>query len=273
MLNIFSIDVEDWFNILDEEKAPQIKDWDECDIRFREPLEKLLELLDSTNTKATFFWLGWFAERYPELVLKCHNAGHEIASHGYGHLLVYQVDRKVFAEDIRKSKSILEHIIQAPVNGFRAGGFSIHSDMDWAFDEIKAAGYLYDSSIFPKAHASKKLEPHIINTSSGDLIEFPQSVIQIAGERISLFGGGYLRLAPLGLTKWGIKQLKKAGRPFILYTHPREIDPDQPRLKLSLKRHFKYYVNLKTTMKKLTYLAQNYEYTTMIDAAGKISRQ
>ena len=117
---------------------------------------------------------------------------------------------------------------------------------------------------------NSKMEPHIISTKSGELIEFPQSVIKVAGKRISIFGGGYLRLAPLAFIKRGVRKLKKAGRPLIIYVHPREVAPDHPRLPLSLKRRFKCYVNLKTTMKKLTCLVQNYEYTTMIKASGKL---
>jgi polysaccharide deacetylase family protein (PEP-CTERM system associated) len=269
--NFFSVDVEDWFNILDCDQAPLIDQWAEQDIYFQKPLNDLLAMLDATKTQATFFWLAWFAERYPDLVRRCYNAGHEIASHGYGHVLAYQAGRKVFAEDIKKSKKILENIIQAPVNGFRAAGFSTLNDTMWTFEEIKDAGYLYDSSVFPASRGhggmhDSKLEPHLISTKSGDLLEFPQSMIEILGKRVSFFGGGYLRLAPLSMIKWGIKQLKNDGRPLIVYIHPREVDPAHPRLTLPFIRRFKCYVNLKSTMKKLEWICKNHDFITMNQA-------
>ena len=271
-----TIDVEDWFHILDSPGTPSIERWASLESRIERNLEEMLTLLDSFSVKATFFWLGWLAERHEDLVRRCQKAGHEIASHGYGHVLAYKVGRKAFAEDIRRGKAVLEDITDKEVIGFRAAGFSTKDDMQWTFEEVRAAGYIYDSSVFPASRGhggmlQSPLGPHIVKTESGDLVELPQSMIKLAGRRISFFGGGYLRLSPKWLIKWGIKKLHKAGRPLIVYVHPREIDPEQPRLPLPVSRRFKYYVNLKSTMPKLQWLCRNYDFCTMREMADEIS--
>ena len=145
--NIITIDVEDWFHILDSPAAPGLAQWPELPLRAAHSIEKLLQLLSDTGTKATFFWLGWMAERFPRLVRQCQEAGHEIASHGYGHILAYKVGRDAFRKDIQKTKTILEDIIGRPVRGFRAPGFGITDNVPWAFDVIKEVGYEYDSRL------------------------------------------------------------------------------------------------------------------------------
>lgn len=256
-----TIDVEDWFHILDTPVAPPFDTWDSQESCFAKGLNRLLDLLAKHKVSATMFWLGYLAERHPDLVLRCQRENHEIASHGYAHLLAYKVGRKEFREDISKSKRILEDIIQSPVHGFRAAGFSTTNDTSWTFDEVRKAGYLYDSSVFPAARAhggmkSSAMQPYTFKTSGGELWEFPQSVIEICGKRISLFGGGYLRLCPLPLICWGIHNLKKNNRPLIVYVHPREVLPDHPRMPLSPWRKFKSYCRLKTTYPKLDSLLE-----------------
>ena len=266
--SVFSIDVEDWFHVLDSPAVPGIERWFSLESRIEKNLDRLLEMLDNFSVRATFFWLGWSAEHNKDIVRKCCKAGHEIASHGYGHVLAYKVGRRAFAEDIHRAKAVLEDISGEKVTGFRAAGFSTKDDTPWAFEEIRAAGHTYDSSVFPasRSHGGMPrslLGPHIIKTESGDLVELPQSMIEIFGKRITFFGGGYLRLAPKPLIKWGIRKLRKAGQPSIVYVHPREIDPAHPRLPLSLIRHFKCYVNLKSTMPKLQWLCQECKFCTM----------
>jgi len=278
MTSVLSVDVEDWFHILDSAAVPGIEQWDGLESRIEKNTEKLLDMLDSCSVRATFFWLGWAAERHKGLVRKCFQAAHEIASHGYGHVLAYEVGREAFREDIRRGKAVLEDITGREVHGFRAAGFSTKDDTHWAFDEIRAAGYLYDSSVFPSARGHggmlhTSLEPHVIKTASGPLVEFPQSMVEMVGKRISLFGGGYLRLAPKWLIAWGITKLRRAGRPLIVYVHPREIDPDHPRLPLSPVRRFKSYVNLKSTLPKLRWLCQDYDFLTMGELAERITDQ
>lgn len=234
-------------------------------------------MFDSFSVKVTFFWLGWVAERHKELVCNCFEAGHEIASHGYGHVLAYEVGRKAFGEDIRRGKAVLEDITGREVLGFRAAGFGTKDDTKWTFDEIRVAGYIYDSSVFPASRGhggmmQSQLGPYVINTEAGNLVELPPSMIEVFSKRISFFGGGYLRLAPKPLIKWGIEKLRKSGRPLIVYVHPREIDPDHPRLPLNLMRRFKCYVNLKSTMPKLSWLCRNYQFITMQELAFQVKQ-
>jgi len=266
--NVISIDVEDWFHILDSPVVPEIEAWGGLELRAEANMNVILEVLAETNTKATFFWLGWMAEKMPDLVRKCLNEGHEIASHGYGHLLAYKVGQGQFRDDLINAKGILEDITGVMIKGFRAPGFGITDDTPWAFNVIKEVGYVYDSSVFsaPRGHGgvtTKTFGPYTINTNSGQLTEIPMSLITFWGRQVSLFGGGYLRLAPQSLIKWGIKKLHDANQPLIVYLHPREIDPDHPRLPLSLVRKFKSYVNLKTTMPKFEMLCANYEFCRM----------
>ncbi len=266
-----TVDVEDWFNILDAPCVPQLSEWDSKEVRFDRSVKRFLDLFAQYNVKATFFWLGWFAERHPELVRECLNAGHEIASHGYAHLLAYQVGRKAFLEDISKAKKILEDISGGQVLGFRAAGFGILDDTNWFFDTVAEAGYRYDSSVFPatRGHGgmnTSPMTPYVEKTNNGDIVEFPQSVLSLLGHRFSVFGGGYLRLAPWWLIRAGVRRLEAQGQSVIFYVHPREVDPNHPRLPLSMKRYFKCYVNLKTTMGKLQHICAEYKFQTMQQA-------
>jgi polysaccharide deacetylase family protein (PEP-CTERM system associated) len=267
-----SIDVEDWYHILDSPAAPPLAQWHCLPSRIEANLNRLLELLDRHSVKATLFWLGWLAERNPALVRRSAAAGHEIACHGFGHVLAYRVGRRAFAEDARRGKAVLEEITGQSVAGFRAAGFSTTDDTPWTFAQIRAAGYVYDSSVFParRGHggmAGAGVRPYVVHTEAGDLLELPQSVVTILNRRVSLFGGGYLRLAPLPLIRWGIDRLRRAGQPLIVYVHPREIDPHHPRLPLGPLRRFKSYVNLASTMPKLDWLLANYRFVTLRDLA------
>jgi len=273
-----TIDVEDWFHILDTPAVPDISKWDSFESRVAQNMNRILDLFAEQGVRATFFWLGWVAERHPQLVLRCIHEGHEIASHGYGHVLAYQVGQEAFRDDIRRGKQILEDITGYPVAGFRAAGFGITGDAAWAFNEVRAAGYRYDSSVFPgnRAHGglpSARLEAHEITTTSGDLVEFPASILPVMGRRLSLFGGGYLRLFPMWLIRWGITRLDRTGRPVIVYAHPREVDPDHPRLPLGPLRRFKSYVGLKSTLPKLRNLCRELELQTLGQMADRILKE
>ncbi|TKJ38109.1 MAG: hypothetical protein CEE38_04955 [Planctomycetes bacterium B3_Pla] len=269
LFSCLTIDVEDWFHILDSPAAPSIERWSSLESRIERNLEMLLEVLDSLSVKATFFWLGWLAERHKDLVRKCQKAGHEIASHGYSHVLVYEVGEKLFRQDIIRSKAILEDIIGEAVIGFRSAGFGITQETPWALNAIMESGFLYDSSIFPASHGhggilNSPFKPFFVETQSGYLLEVPLSAIDIFGWRTSFFGGGHLRAANKLMIKWGIDKLQASGRPLVVYIHPREIDPDHPRLPLNLLRRFKCYVNLKSTLPKLKWLCEHYSFYTML---------
>ncbi len=265
-----TIDVEDWYHILDSPAAPPPASWPSLESRIERNVEALLEVLETYSVKVTFFWLGWLAKRHPALVHLCHNAGHEIASHGYDHVLAYEVGPQAFRQDIVRAKSLLEDTIAEPIRGFRSPGFGITNKATWAFDVIREAGYKYDSSVFPASRGhggipDSLLGLYFIETRNGHLLEIPMSIVEVFGRRTSFFGGGYLRLASRRMIKWGIDRLQAAKQPLIVYVHPREIDPDQPRLPLSLMRQFKCYVNLDSTLPKLKWLCSNYHFYTMLE--------
>lgn len=274
-LNAFSCDLEDWFHILDCSIAPRIDEWPGPPLWAERSVHRLLELFAETGVRATFFCLGWVAERVPQLVRQCQEAGHEIGSHGYGHVLAYTVGPRGFHDDIVRSKKILEDITGVEVTGFRSPGFCVRDDNRWVFDAVLEAGYRYDASVFPAHHGHGGLShanpyPHVIETASGPLIEIPTSTVRVLGRRVCLFGGGYLRISPLPLIRWGIRRLQSRGQPLIVYTHPREIDPNHPRLPMRATRRFKCYVNLDSTMHKLQWLCEHYRFGTMAELAAQV---
>ncbi|MDY6950035.1 MAG: XrtA system polysaccharide deacetylase [Thermodesulfobacteriota bacterium] len=270
--NSITVDVEEWYHILDSPAVPPTERWDSLESRVELGLGRLLDMFEETGVRATFFWLGWVAERHKDMVAQCREAGHEIASHGYGHVLAYEVGPKAFRDDISRAKRILEDVIGDKVLGFRAPGFGITDETPWVFEVIREVGYEYDSSVFPatRGHGGMRgspLGPYIVGTPSGLLVEFPMSTVEALGRRLPLFGGGYLRLAPKGLIRYGLKRLQTAGHPLIIYVHPREVDVEHPRLPLNAFRRFKSYVNMKSTMPKLRWLCQEHTFLTMAELA------
>jgi polysaccharide deacetylase family protein (PEP-CTERM system associated) len=277
-INAFTCDLEDWFHILDSERVPGIDDWPELPLRVEKNVDRLLELLAENGVRATFFCLGWLAERLPHMVRRCWQAGHEIASHGYAHVLAYRVGRQAFADDIVRARMILEDCIGQEVVGFRSPGFCVNEDNRWVFDVVAEAGYEYDASVFPAHHGHGGLcqaepGPHVVRTRHNRLVEIPASTVRIWGRRVCLFGGGYLRITPLPLIQWGVGRLHREGQPLIVYMHPREIDPSHPRLPLPLKRRFKCYVNLSSTMPKLRWLCRHCTFITMKAVAARVEEE
>jgi polysaccharide deacetylase family protein (PEP-CTERM system associated) len=203
---IFSIDVEDWFHILDLPSTPELQTWDSLPSHVEKNFTILLDLFDRAQIHGTCFFLGWVAERYPRLVREASARGHEIASHGYGHRLVYEMTEEEFLKDALKSKKIVEDITGKPVIGFRSAGFSTTESTPWYFDKLIEAGYRYDSSVFPapRGHGgwrTNHLAPYRIGGSNGQIVEFPISVARFMGRSFCFFGGGYLRLFPYFLIK------------------------------------------------------------------------
>ncbi len=256
---VFSIDVEDWFHILDVQATPPLAEWTTLPSRVEANFYRLLDMLSEAGASATCFFLGWIAERYPHLVVEAERRGHEVASHGYAHNLVHRMTCQEFLEDASKSRRILEDIAGRAVMGYRSAGFSVTQDTPWFFSLLVHAGYIYDSSVFPTSctHgglARASLSPYCCETEEGPLMEFPMTVATVCGQRICAFGGGYLRLAPLWLIEYLSGTVEAENRPVIYYVHPREIDPDHPRLPMGLRRRFKCYVNLRTTERKLRHI-------------------
>jgi len=271
MTNILSVDVEDWFHILDVPSAPRIEEWDSLPSRVEVNFRTLLHLFGRHQVQATCFFLGWVAERFPHLVREAAAYGHEIASHGYSHRLAYEMSAAAFLQDIERARKLLQDVSGQPVIGYRAPGFSATKSTPWFFEKIAEAGYRYDSSVFPglSGHggiAHSPCAPYVIHTATAErLFEFPISVVETPLRRLCFFGGGYLRLFPWSLTKSMVNRVSKQGRPVIFYIHPREIDPGHPRLPMSPVRAFKSYVNLGTTYSKLAKILDEFEVTTFQD--------
>lgn len=264
--SIFSVDVEDWFHILDVPSAPELAEWSGLPSRVEKNFSKLLELFSEENVQVTCFFLGWIGERFPHLVKEAAARGHEIASHGYGHRLVYQQSRNDFHDDVRHARLLLEDIAGVPVTGYRAPGFSTTNETPWFFDALAEAGYQYDSSVFPAARGhggmrNGRREPHRVGDGEG-ILEVPITVATLMGKPMCFFGGGYLRLFPYWLVRKMAHQVLAEDRPVVFYIHPREIDPAHPRLPMNRKRQFKTYVNLETTEWKVRQIFRDFPVTT-----------
>jgi polysaccharide deacetylase family protein (PEP-CTERM system associated) len=264
---IFSVDVEDWFHILDVPSSPAVSEWDGLPSRAERNFLRLLDLFGESNVRVTCFFLGWVAQKFPHLVREAGRRGHEIASHGYAHLLAYEAGPRAFHEDAVRSRAILEDIAGHKVRGYRSAGFSVTETVPWFFEKLAESGYQYDSSVFParRGHGglpNGRLEPHVVSTSAGSIVEFPVTVASVIGRPMCFFGGGYLRLSPLPLVRAMARRVLSEGRPVIFYVHPREIDPRHPRLPMSRVRAFKSYVNLSGAEAKLRSLLREFEFTT-----------
>jgi polysaccharide deacetylase family protein (PEP-CTERM system associated) len=263
---IFSVDVEDWFHILDV-GAPALEDWGRLPSRVEANFRRLLDLLAEAGVEVTCFFLGWVAERFPALVREAAARGHEVASHGYGHRLVYDQSPDEFYEDARRARLLLEDLSGRPVQGYRGAGFSVTQDTPWFFEKLVQAGYVYDSTVFPAARGHGGLRqdrygPYQVRTPVGPLVEFPITVTAVGGRPMCFFGGGYLRLFPYVLVRRLTRRVLNEGRPVVFYAHPREIDPDHPRLPMNLKRRFKSYVGLRTMEGKIRRLLRDFPITS-----------
>ena len=269
--NALSIDVEEWFHILNLPSTPEPSKWLELPRTVESNTQRLLEILDATKTRATCFVLGWVARNYPALVKQIHAAGHEVACHGDMHELCFEQGQERFENDLVRAKQQLEDLTGSAVRGYRAPGFSIVESTPWAFEVISRVGFRYDSSVFPakRLHGGDPgapLEPYSIALQDGSsLAEFPMTVAELGPLRLAFAGGGYLRLFPYGLIRRGIRNLNAAGRPACVYLHPREIDPQHPRLEMSFGRRFRCYVNLRTTETKLRRLCDDFAFAPLSD--------
>ncbi len=270
MKSVFSIDVEDWFHILDVAATPQLSDWGTLPSCVEKNFIKLLTMMSEHKIKATCFFLGWIAQRYPDLVKKAMAEGHEIASHGYSHELVYKMDRNAFTNDAVKARKIIEDISGHEVIGFRCPGFSVTEKTPWFFESLVEAGYQYDSSVFParRGHGGMKnslKKPYKVIIDDKNFFEFPITVTELFGKTLCFFGGGYLRLFPYWIIKAMAGKVLAEQRPVIFYVHPREVDPNHPRLHMKIKRRFKSYVNLESTIPKISNLFDDFEFTCFKD--------
>jgi polysaccharide deacetylase family protein (PEP-CTERM system associated) len=271
VLNVFTVDVEDYFQVSAFERTVARAAWDSFPSRVVDNTERLLRLLDRHQVQGTFFVLGWVARRYPELVRSIHAAGHELASHGFWHRLVYEQTPDEFRQDLRDSRDAIAAAAGTVVTMYRAPSFSITARSLWALDVLLEEGFTLDASVFPirhdrygLPHAQRTL--HRLPTPAGDSIwEFPASTARLLGMNLPVAGGGYFRLYPWNVTRRLLGRINNAEqRPFMFYTHPWEIDPDQPRIAgPGLRSRFRHYVNLASTAGKLERLLERFHFTTL----------
>jgi polysaccharide deacetylase family protein (PEP-CTERM system associated) len=264
--NLLSVDVEDYFMVSGFSGRVRLEDWSKYESRVEASTKRLLDILSSHDVKGTFFVLGWVAERFPALVREIHGAGHEVASHGYNHRLIYELTPQEFREDIRRTKGLLEDITGSRVKGFRATSYSIVMESRWALDILIEEGHLYDSSIFPVRHdrygiPGAKRFPHLLKQNNGTLLEIPPSTYRFLGMNLPVAGGGYFRLYPLWFTIAAIKSINRKERmPAIFYIHPWEIDTEQPRINSSWLSGFRHYVNIESTSRKLCSVIDTFKF-------------
>lgn len=267
--NALTVDVEDYFHVSAFANHIERNQWESYACRVEANTRVLLRMFEAAQVQATFFVLGWVAERYPALVREIASGGHEVACHGYSHELVYRQTPTLFREESKRSKDILEDIIQKPIKGYRAASYSITPKSIWALDILAELGFLYDSSIFPVRHdrygmPGARREPHIMTTPAGhSLVEFPLSTLQVFRYRLPISGGGYFRLFPYWFTRLALDRINNTDKlPFIFYLHPWEIDPDQPRVPAGWVSRFRHYQNLDRCQRRLTALLQHFSFDT-----------
>ncbi|SEN07337.1 XrtA system polysaccharide deacetylase [Nitrosomonas marina] len=264
--NAMTIDVEDYFQVSAFEKHIPRSSWDSIPCRVEHNIEKILGLLDEKQIKATFFTLGWIAERYPQMITRMSENGHEIASHGWGHARVTDLTPSEFKEDIIRSKAVLEDISSRAVVGYRAPSFSINSKNLWALDCLADAGYRYSSSIYPVQHDHYGMPdaPRFAYFPRGEsgVLELPVTTVRLWGRNVPAGGGGYFRLWPYTVSKWFIKRLNGIeSHAAIFYFHPWEIDVDQPRQQgVGFKTRFRHYLNLHRMEKRLRALIHDFQW-------------
>lgn len=272
-MNILTFDVEEWFHLLDFDATRTEAEWGKFEVRIHENVERIFRILDETDTKATFFIIGWIAKTYPELVKKIAER-YQIGCHTMNHQLVWQQTPEEFREDVSSGVKLLEDITGKKVECFRAPGFSIRASEGWAFEILAELGIKYDCSIFPAEHAHggmpsyPKAVPGIIEYHGIRMKEFPVSFKKIAGKHIIFSGGGYFRLCPYPL----VKQWTRESSDYLLaYIHPRDLDGNQPMLEgLPLMRKFKSYVGLKGAEKKLRHWLTDFDFMDVETAVTKV---
>jgi len=267
IVNALSIDVEDYFQVTALSERVGRDDWPQYALRVERNTDAILGLLGERRIAATFFVLGWVAERCPALVRRIADAGHEIGSHGYSHVRVHEQDAGAFTADIEKTRSLLEDIAGVPVRGYRAASFSLSPDMAWAYRALWNCGYRYSSSLHPIRHdlygAPDAPRRPFAPAAEVPITEIPVSTLDLLGRRLPCGGGGYFRLLPYAASRWAIRRLHRSENvPCVFYFHPWEIDPQQPRVSgLSAKSRFRHYTNLGAMQPKLAHLFTDFAWS------------
>ena len=274
MINGLSFDIEDWFQVENLKGAISSSQWDSCDLRVVANTRKILALLTRYDTKATFFILGWIAQQCPSLVKEIAAAGHEIASHGYGHNLVYSQTPEEFRIDIRRSKELLERLTGTSVRGYRAPSFSITPETPWAIEILMEEGFSYDSSVFPTSFHNRYgfsgLSRFPFCFANG-LVELPLSTVRFGGRNIPAAGGGYFRLFPYLFFRHLAQRINDEGRGLVFYLHPWELDPEQPRIPIRHDYRFRHYVNLHLTEHRLERMLGDFRFAPLGELTVTVS--
>ncbi|MBM4060475.1 MAG: DUF3473 domain-containing protein [Planctomycetes bacterium] len=269
-----SVDVEDWFQVLNMAHRIDRADWDRLELRCATSTRRLLDLFAARGARATFFFLGWIAERLPDLVRAVRDAGHEVGSHGYDHRLLPELGQAGFRADLERTAAVLEDITGARPRAFRACTWSVGRRTPWAVDELLRGGVAVDSSIQPVRHPDYGVpraptRPYRLQADGGELVEFPPLTYDVLGRHLPVGGGGYLRLFPLALLRAGLRQKERLSVPGCLYLHPWEVDPGQPRQRLGWLRGFRHYVNLHATLGKLDRLLREFPFVGLTEALAQ----
>jgi polysaccharide deacetylase family protein (PEP-CTERM system associated) len=264
--NVFSVDLEDWFCVQNLSGVIRREAWDQCESRVERNTLLLLDLLSHRQVEATFFVLGWVAERHPDLVREVERRGHEIATHGYSHRLLTSLQPEEFRADLDRSLEVLARCSNRPVRGFRAPSFSVTRKTWWAVEILRSRGIQYDSSIFPIGFhpdygiPDAPLRAHRLQEG---LFELPMSCAEVMGRKVPCSGGGYFRLFPYTVTRALMRRCNQQGRPVIFYLHPWEVDPEQPRVDLPALKRFRHYNNLERTAERLERLLEDFRFTSI----------
>jgi len=275
--NALTVDVEDYFHVAALAPSIQRDSWISRESRVVGNTQKLLAIFEEFDVRGTFFVLGWVAERYPQLVRDIAAHGHEIACHGYSHRLVYEQSPQEFYQETHRAKNLLQEITGSAVLGYRAASYSIVRESLWALDILVELGFVYDSSIFPVRHDRYGIHdaeraPHRMATPTGkSIVEWPLATARILGFRLPVAGGGYFRLFPYGLSRWGLASINRRElRPFVFYLHPWEIDPAQPRVSASWLSRFRHYTNLGKCEERLRRLLAEFRFSTARDGLTQL---
>jgi polysaccharide deacetylase family protein (PEP-CTERM system associated) len=276
IVNALTVDVEDYFHVSALADSIGRDTWATRESRVAGNVHKLLAIFEKFDARATFFVLGWVAERYPHLVREIAQHGHEIACHGLSHRLVYDQPREEFYEETRRAKQLLEDLTGSAILGYRAASYSIVRQSLWALDVLVDLGFSYDSSIFPVRHDRYGIpdaarSPHRLSTPGGKVIvEWPLSTVKVLGLKIPVSGGGYFRILPFWVTRWGLKSINRHEGPFIFYLHPWEIDPEQPRVSASWLSRYRHYTNLDKSEHRLQVLLREFRFSTARDGLAQL---
>jgi polysaccharide deacetylase family protein (PEP-CTERM system associated) len=266
--NLLTIDVEEWFHLLGIPAVPPEDAWGGLETRVVQNTLRLLEILERHHVTGTFFVLGWVAKRFPELVREIDHRGHELATHGFGHQLLSTLTPQAFRDDVQRSLDTLAPLSSQPIRGYRAPGFSLMPETLWALDILLELGLLYDASLFPskwRKVPNEAAQGYLTTPKGARILEFPATPVRLAGLDFFVSGGGYFRLAPYPLIAAALRQNGHSGKSNMVYLHPRDIDPAQPRLPMSPLRHFMSYINLSQAEAKFDRLLSEFAFVSIFE--------